>query len=56
MTFSKYKQKSEMMHLVKGDCLRTKVRELLCMTKIHFSMDNIEKFMPVLSYMDKTLF
>ena len=45
-----------MMQLVEGDSLRTKVRELPHMTKVHYSMDNIKKLVSVMGYADETLF
>jgi hypothetical protein len=56
MTFSEYEQNSKMMQLIEGDCLRTKVGELLHMTKVNCSMDNVEKLVLVLSIVNETLF
>jgi hypothetical protein len=47
-------KKSKIMQLI--DCPRTKVRELPCITKKNYSMDNIEKLVSVLRYVNKTLF
>jgi hypothetical protein len=56
MTFSGYGKRSEMILLVEGDYPRTKVKELLRITKLHYPVDNIKKLMPILGYIDKTLF
>jgi hypothetical protein len=56
MTLSEYGKKSKMMKLVERDYLRTKVRELPHMTKVHCFMNNIEKLVSVFSYIDKTFF
>jgi hypothetical protein len=47
-------KKSKIMQLI--DCPRTKVRELPCITKENYFMDNIEKLVSVLRYMNETLF
>ncbi|KAL9346086.1 hypothetical protein Peur_060939 [Populus x canadensis] len=44
------------MKLVERDYLRTKVRELPHMTKVHCFMNNIEKLVSIFSYIDKTFF
>lgn len=41
MTILKYKEKYEMMQLIKGDCLKAKVEELSYITKVNFFMDNL---------------
>jgi hypothetical protein len=56
MTLFEYGKKSKMMKLVERDYLRTKVRELPHMTKVHCFMNNIEKLVSVFSYIDKTFF
>jgi hypothetical protein len=47
MTFSKYGERSEMIQLVKEDCLETKVGELTHMPKVHYFIDNIKKLVSV---------
>ena len=44
------------MQLVEGNCLRTKAGELLHITKIHCSVNNLEKLVSIMGYMDETLF
>jgi hypothetical protein len=56
MTISECGKKSKMMKLVERDYLRTKVRELPHMTKVHCFMNNIEKLVSIFSYIDKTFF
>jgi hypothetical protein len=56
MTLSEYGKKSKMMKLVERDYLRTKVRELPHIIKVHCFMNNIEKLVSVFSYIDKTFF
>jgi hypothetical protein len=56
MTFSKYGERSEMIQLVKEDCLETKVGELTHMPKVHYFIDNIKKLVSVLRYVDEILF
>jgi hypothetical protein len=56
MTISEYGKKSKTMKLVERDYLRTKVRELPHMTKVHCFMNNIEKLVSIFSYIDKTFF
>jgi hypothetical protein len=56
MTFSEYRQKSKMMQLVEGDCSRTKTKELPCMNKVHCLVNNMEKPVSILGYVDDILF
>jgi hypothetical protein len=56
MTFSKYGERSEIMQLIKGDCLETKVGILMHMTKVHYFIDNKKKLVSVLRHVDETLF
>jgi hypothetical protein len=56
MTFSEYGKNSKMMKIVERDYLRTKVRELPHMIKVHCFMNNIEKLVLFFSYIDKTFF
>jgi hypothetical protein len=56
ISFLENRQKSKMMQLVEGNCLRTKARELLHITKVHCSINNLEKLVSIMGYMDETLF
>jgi hypothetical protein len=56
ISFLENRQKSKMMQLVEGNCLRTKAGELLHITKIHCSGNNLEKLVSIMGYMDETLF
>jgi hypothetical protein len=56
MTFSKYGERSEIMQLIKGDCLETKVGILMHVTKVHYFIDNKKKLVSVLRHVDETLF
>ena len=56
LTFSEYREKSEMMQLVEGDCLRTKVEDLPHITKMHYSVYSIKKLAPIRGYIDENLF
>ena len=56
MNFSRYGERSEMIQLVEGDCLTTKVEELPYITKVHCSIENIKKLVPILGYINETLF
>jgi hypothetical protein len=56
ITFSEYRQKSEMMQLAEGHCPRTKAGELPYMNKVHCSINNMEKLVSIISYVDETLF
>jgi hypothetical protein len=56
ITFSEYGERSEIMQLVEGDCLRTKVEELPHITKVHCSIDRIKKLAPIVGYIDENLF
>jgi hypothetical protein len=54
--FYEYGQKSEMIQLVEGNCLRNKAEELPYITKVHYSINNMKKLVSVMSYIDETLF
>jgi len=56
ITFYEYGKKSEMIQLVEGNCLRNKVEELPYITKVHCSINNMEKLVSIMSYIDETLF
>ena len=56
MAFLEYGEKYEMMQLIEGDCPRTKINELLHITTVHYSIENIKKLMTILGYVDETLF
>jgi len=56
ISFLENRQKSKMMQLVEGNYLRTKAGELLHITKVHCSINNLEKLVSIMGYMDETLF
>jgi hypothetical protein len=43
-----------MMQLVEGNCLRTEIGELPHIVKVHYSIDNINKLVSVLRFMNET--
>lgn len=55
ITFFRYRQKSKMRQLVKGNFARTKARELPRMTKVHSSVNNMENLISFLGYVDEIL-
>jgi hypothetical protein len=56
ITFLDYGERSKMMQFVEGDCSRTKVEELLHITKVHCSINSIKKLAPILRYIEENLF
>ena len=54
ITFSKYKQKSEMIQLAEGNCPRTRAGELPHITKVHCFINNMEKLVSILGYLIST--
>jgi hypothetical protein len=56
ITLSEYEKKFEIMQLAEGNCPRTKARELPYITKVHCSINNMEKLVSIMSYIDETLF
>ena len=54
LTFSEYGERSEMMQLTEGDCPRS--NNLPHVTKIHCSIENIKRLLPLMGCVDEALF
>jgi len=53
ITFSEYEQKFEIMQLAERNWPRIKAKELLYITKVHCSVNNMKKLRSIMGYMNE---
>jgi hypothetical protein len=56
LSFQDFGQKSEMTQLAEGNCPGINANELTHITNVNYMINDLEKFIPIIGYIDETVF